>query len=199
MNDDKKSMALARNLAENLRHARARRGQSQQQLARLSGVPRSTLASIESGSSNPTLMVMARLADALQLSMEELLTPPRAAAQLFPRGELPIKSRGPRAGVTVSKLLPDPVPGMEIDRLLLASQSQMRGTPHQPGTREYLYCERGRITLWVEGERFDLAAGDVAAFPGDCRHSYRGAGETEAVGFSVVALAPRFARRAAAQ
>ena len=199
MSVDKQSMSLTRNLAANLRHARARRGQSQQQLAQISGVPRSTIASIETGISNPTLSVMARLADALQLSLEELLTPPHAEAVVFSKGQLPIKARGPRAAVTVSKLLPDPVPGMEIDRLQLASQSQMRGTPHQPGTREYLYCEQGKITVWVEGERLDLEAGDVAAFPGDCRHSYRGSGDGVSVGFSVVALAPRFARRAAAQ
>ena len=31
--------------------------------------------------------------------------------------------------------------------------------PHRAGTREYLYCERGRLTLWAAGERFELATG----------------------------------------
>jgi XRE family transcriptional regulator, regulator of sulfur utilization len=65
-----------------------------------------------------------------------------------------------------------------------------RGTPHTPGTREYLTCERGRIELVVSGERYLLEAGDVVAFAGDQRHSYGNPGEVLAVGFSVVMWIP---------
>ena len=66
----------------------------------------------------------------------------------------------------------------------------MSGVPHRPGTREYLACERGRLTLRAAGERFDLGPGDVAAFQGDQPHSYHNEGSVVAVGFSVVTLAP---------
>ena len=62
--------------------------------------------------------------------------------------------------------------------------------PSSPFTHEYLYCEEGAITLWVAGEKFDLVAGDVAAFPGDQAHTYVNAGTRPSVGFSVVTLAP---------
>ncbi len=78
---------------------------------------------------------------------------------------------------------------MEIDRLELQPGARMTGVPHRPGTREYLTCERGRLSLWTEGERFDLEPGDVLAFDGDRRHSYGNEGSGVAVGFSVVALA----------
>lgn len=194
--DERTINQLGRNLAENLRRARDRRGFSQAVLATACGIPRSTIASIESGSSNPTLGVLSRLSASLQLSIEEMLSPPHGAVQLFRKGSLPVRVSGRGDSVTVHKLLPDPIPGMEIDRMHLEPGAHKAGVPHQRGTREYLSCERGALTLWVEGQRFDLRPGDVAAFPGDCRHSYRCAADAEqaAVGFSVVVLAPASTR-----
>jgi transcriptional regulator with XRE-family HTH domain len=182
--------SLAGNLADNLRYVRERRTLTQSQLAKLSGVPRSTIANIETGAANPTLSVLARVAGALQLSLEELLTAPPARCQLFPKGSLPVQARGRGGKATVQKLLPHAIPGMEIDRMSFAPGERMAGIPHRPGTHEYLYCEEGAITLWVAGEKFDLAAGDVAAFPGDQAHTYVNGGTRPSVGFSVVTLAP---------
>ncbi|HKA87379.1 MAG TPA: XRE family transcriptional regulator [Haliangiales bacterium] len=182
--------ALAANLAENLRYVRERRGLTQSQLAKLCGVPRSTIANVETGAANPTLSVLARVAGALQLSLEELLSAPRARCQLFPKGSLPLQARGRGGKALVHKLLPHAIPGMEIDRMELAAGERMAGIPHRPGTHEYLYCEDGALTLWVAGQRFDLGPGDVAAFPGDQAHTYANAGARPAVGFSVVTLAP---------
>lgn len=189
MAEDADLLALAEHLAANLRFVRQRRGLTQGQLARLCGVPRSTIANLETGASNPTLSVLARLGRALQLSLEELLSPPRARCQLFKSGSLPIHSRA-RGRAKVHKLLPHPIPGMEIDRMELEPGARMTGVPHRPGTHEYLCCERGALTVMVSGERFDLEPGDVAAFPGDQAHSYHNRGDGLALGFSVVTLAP---------
>lgn len=177
---------LAANLASNLRFVRRQRGLTQAGVARLSGLPRSTIAQIETGEGNPTLAVLTRLALSLQLSIEEILSAPHARCQLFPKGTLPGATRGRDGAVLVHKLLPDPVPGMEIDRLELKPGARMTGVPHRPGTREYLTCERGRLTLRAAGERYDLSEGDVAAFDGDQPHSYHNEGGVTAVGFSVV-------------
>ena len=181
--------SVASHLASNLKRVRELRGLTQAQLATLAEVPRSTLANIETGSSNPTLAVLLQLAAALQLSIEELLSRPRARYQHFPRGSLPVvrKSRGK---ALQHKLLPHPIPGMEIDRIELDGLAMLVGAPHRSGTQEYLYCSVGSLTLWVAGERVDLEHGDVATFPGDQRHSYQNRGRARAVGFSVVVLAP---------
>jgi transcriptional regulator with XRE-family HTH domain len=181
--------ALAANLAANLRFIRERRRLTQDKLARLCGVPRSTIANIETGAANPTLAVLGQIAAALTLSLEELLSAPRAACQLFPKGALPVHARGRSGKTRVAKLLPHPIPGMEIDRMELGAGERMAGIPHRPGTHEYLYCESGAITLWVAGEKFELTAGDVAAFPGDQAHSYQNPLQAPSVGFSVVTLA----------
>jgi len=179
---------LAANLAVNLRFLRRQRGLTQAGLARLSGLPRSTVGQIETGAGNPTLAVLARLALSLQLSIEEILSSPHARCHLFPRGSIPGATRSRRGAAQVQKLLPDPIPGMEIDRLELEPGTRLTGVPHRPGTREYLTCERGRLSLRAAGERYDLSEGDVAAFDGDQAHSYHNEGTVTAVGFSVVTL-----------
>ncbi len=173
-------------LGDNIRGLRESRGLTQDQMARLADLPRSTWASLESGGGNPTLSVLSRVAHALQVSLEELISSPRAEAALFPSGALP---RQLRTGVEVRKLLPDPIPGMELDRLALPPGTHMTGIPHTPGTREYLACEEGEIALAVAGERFTLRPGDVVAFRGDQRHSYHNVAARSAVGYSVVVLA----------
>lgn len=181
--------ALPVHLAENLRRVREQRDLTQGGLAELCGVPRSTIANIETGGGNPTLQVLARLSLALQQPLEELLSPPKARVEIFPKGRLPTIAKA-RGAASVAKLLPHAIPGMEIDRMEIGGGGRVVGVPHRPGTHEYFYCERGRLLLHVAGERFSLGVGDVAAFAGDQRHSYENPGRSPAVAFSVVTLAP---------
>ena len=177
---------LAERLGNNVSQLRATRGLTQQQLARLAGIPRATWAHLESGGGNPTLAVLHRVAGALQVSIEELVAPARAAARHHPASSLITRQRGQ---ATVRKLLPDPIPGMEIDRIELPAGGRMIGVPHTQGTIEYLTCERGSLELVASGETYLLAAGDVVVFRGDQRHSYANVGTALVVGYSVVVIA----------
>ena len=178
---------LAARLARNVRQLRQARGLTQQQMAKISGLPRATWASLESGSGNPTVAVLHRVSLALQAPIEELISTPRAEVKHYPLRMLPSRTRGT---VTVRTLLPDKVAGMTIERIELPARASLAGIPHTPGTREYLACERGTIALAAAGARWELAAGDVVVFRGDQRHSYSNPGRGAAVGYSVVILAP---------
>jgi len=178
---------LGSRLAHNVRELRLARGLTQEQMAKLAGLPRATWSNLESGSGNPTLSVLHAVCGAFQVSLEEIVAEARANARLYPKGTLPQRSRGP---VQVSSLLPDKIPGMQIERLELPVGSRMVGVPHTPGTREYLTCESGEIELVASGEAFHVAEGDVVVFRGDQRHSYANLGRRVAVGYSVVMLKP---------
>ena len=177
---------VAARLGTNIGQLREVRGLTQQQMAKLAGVPRATWAHLESGNANPTLSVLHRAAGALQVTMEELIRAPRPAVKHFPASTVPVKTRG---SVAIRKLLPDPIPGMEIDRMELPVGARLVGIPHVPGTTEYLTCERGTMVLVASGESWTLAPGDVVVFRGDQRHSYANPGDRVAVGYSVVVLA----------
>ncbi len=158
------------NLAANVRRLREARGLSQQRMAALSDIPRPTWASLESGAANPTLGVLTRAAAALQVSIEELIGPPRTAAQLVTASESREKRR---QGARLRPLLPEALPGLDISRMQLEPGGRLVGIPHTPGTREYLTCERGRVVVFVSGEKWSLAAGDSLVFRGDQKHSYQ--------------------------
>lgn len=182
MSDD-----LAARLAHNVKELRQARGFTQEQMAKLAGVPRATWSNLESGAGNPTLTVLHAVCVAFQVSLEEIVAEPRANARLYPKGTLPERLRGE---VRVSSLLPDKVPGMQIERLELAVGGRMVGVPHTPGTREYLSCESGELELVASGESYRMSPGDVVVFRGDQRHSYVNLGRKIAVGYSVVMLRP---------
>ncbi len=178
---------LSDRIARSLRTLRDARGLTQEQVARLAGVPRATWANLEAGGGNPTLAVLHRVAQALQVPLDELIAEPRAACRFYPRDQLTEKRRG---DVRLRNLLPDSLPGVVLDRMELPPRSQLTGVPHMPGTREYLACEAGTIVLAAAGERWTLRAGDVVVFRGDQRHSYANPGAAIAVGYSVVLLVP---------
>lgn len=177
---------VANNLAENVRQLREARSMSQAQVAKIAGLPRPTWTNIESGSANPTLAVLLKVAAALHVRLEELLAAPRGTGRLYRAGELEVRRRGQ---VTIRKLLPEALRGLDIERLELAAGASMTGVPHTAGTREYLTCERGALELSVRGRSFRLAPGDVVVFAGDQRHGYRNVGRGQAVAHSVVTFA----------
>lgn len=181
------SADAATHLGRNIQTLREARGQTQQQIAKVAGLPRATWANLESGAANPTLAVLVKAAQALQVRLEELIEPPRRIGRLYRAASLPSRSRG---SITIRKLLPETIAGLEIERMELPVGSAMAGVPHTAGTREYLTCERGRIELGAGGATFALEPGDVVVFRGDQRHGYRNLGTTTAIAYSVVAFAP---------
>ncbi len=177
----------ATNLAENAKRLREARRLSQEQIAKVAGLPRPTWSSLESGSSNPTLAVLQKAAAALQVSIEELIGPPRTACQLFRASETPTRKRG---SALTRALIPESIPGLDLSRMELPPGGRMNGTPHTPGTREYLTCESGRLELAASGEVWQLERGDTLVFRGDQRHTYRNPGRRTAIGISVVCFSP---------
>ena len=178
---------IASHLARNLSSLRHARGLTQATLAKGAGLPRSTIANLESGGGNPSLAVLVKVASQLRVPIDELLASPRAKVRKWNAAELPSSAHG--RGVTQRPLVPEPVPEEMLVRMEFAPGAVMAGTPHLPGTREYFSCLRGAVTIFVVGDRYDLAEGDVLAFPGNVPHSYRNPGPAAAMGISVVILA----------
>ena len=91
---DQDASLLARRLAANVKQLREARGLTQAQMAKLATLPRATWANLESGTANPTLSVLDRVARAFQVSLEELTANARAAARLYPKADLAVVARG---------------------------------------------------------------------------------------------------------
>jgi len=62
----------AKKLGDNLKRIRTEKGVSQADIAKSLGVSRGFVSNIENGKRNPTLSTISRLAEALNVSTEEL-------------------------------------------------------------------------------------------------------------------------------
>jgi transcriptional regulator with XRE-family HTH domain len=168
-------------IARNLRAMRTAHGWSLDALSQRSGVSKGMLVLIEQGASNPSIGTLTRIAEALDVTI----------AQLVDLGELPAV-RVVRAAETVTLWRDgtgshaDLLLGMErrehveLWTWLLAAGAEYRADAHAAGTRELLHVTAGGLRLNVGGETHDLAAGDSVLFAADRAHSYAnpGAGET---------------------
>ncbi len=181
--------AISHYLAQNLLALRRQKNLSQQQLSKDADIPRSTITHMESGEGNPSLNNLCKLASALNVSIEELLSRPRNACTLLKAKDVPVLSRS-TGKVKVHKLMPDKVRGIELDKIEITAHSSMGGKPHVRGTKEYLMALQGTVIVAVAGDNYEVEAGDVLAFPGDQKHAYRNPAATPAVALSVVLPMP---------
>ena len=106
----------------------------------------------------------------------------------WPASEVATRQKG--RGVSIRELVPEPVPDEMMEVMDFEPGAVMGGTPHLPGTREFFTCLDGHVNLMVAGTRYELAEGDVLAFPGNQPHSYQNAdAHARARGVSVVVFA----------
>jgi XRE family transcriptional regulator, regulator of sulfur utilization len=180
---------LPQYLAQNVLALRQKRGFSQGQLAKIAGIPRSTVTYIESGEGNPSLQNLAKIAASLQITIEELLHRPRAQVQMTLAKNVKVIKKG-QGLAEVFKLLPDPIPGTEVDRMEIVVGGRISGVPHVTQTKEYLIGIQGEVQVSIATEKFIVRTGDVLAFPGDQPHSYQNIGQSKAICISVVMMAP---------
>lgn len=173
---------LSANLAENLRGLREARALTQQELSERSGVPRPTLAHLESGSANPTLAVLARVAQALSVAMEELVRARSATLSLHRASDLPTTEHD---GTSVRRLSPLVDSALAFERIELSARSGLERGVGRTLDACVLACERGEIEVRAGEERALLRGGDVAVVSQGAAHFCVNRGRGAAVVYSV--------------
>jgi len=168
------------NLALNLKRLREVRGLSQQALADLSGVPRPTVAHLESGNANPTVLVLLRVCHSLSVSMDQLVEQPGSGVRFYAKQSLPKRAR---QGAQVSQIMVDPPLGHSMERFEFAPKARYSVPAQGSGGRRYLACEEGELELDVEGTSYRLGAGDVVTLRGESGHEYKNSGKKPAVAY----------------
>jgi transcriptional regulator with XRE-family HTH domain len=159
------------------RRVRARRvaaGESLGDLARASGLSKTILAKIESGTGNPSVETLFRLSQALAVPLGALLE----AGDEAPRTRV-VRSRtgqelSAESGMTswlVHAEGRDRRP--ELHELAFAAGVDHRSDAHLPGTEEVILCLSGALIVGPDGAAESLQPGDAIWFAADTPHSYR--------------------------
>jgi len=150
-------------LAANLRRLRIARELSLSELARATSMSKATLSSIENARANPTVTTLSALADALRVSMTELL-------EDLPLGEIRVV-RAARTALDATDGLPrralDTVAGSELAEIAIPAGTLHEAQPLAPGSRAHVYVIQGKLIAGPVERVTELASGDYLAFPAD--------------------------------
>lgn len=170
--------AVTAALSRNVRAMRLEDGLTLDALAARAGISKGMLVQVEQGRTNPSLATLCRLANALGVSLPQLLdVGPPAAVQVVRRDGNVVLWQGERGGE--GRLLAaseEPWP-LELWEFRLAPGDAYRADPQSPGTVEMVYVLAGHLTLRVEDESVEAPAGDTVVFRPDRDHEYRNAGD----------------------
>jgi transcriptional regulator with XRE-family HTH domain len=177
-----------------IRALREAMGFSLRDLAERSGVSAPMLSQVERGETSPTLVVAAKIAAGLELTLSQLLRLDEGQHVAVSRaGE---RRRFERGGHRFEELTP-PLPGQRADVSLHTLESgATTGGPedppmHEPGSRENAVVLTGTLALIVDGTRFELRAGDSVTFDADLPHHFENEGEDRTRFIAVIAAGLR--------
>ncbi|MEU3267017.1 helix-turn-helix domain-containing protein [Streptomyces bacillaris] len=166
------SPAITRALAEigpRLRSLRTRRGVTLAALAESTGISKSTLSRLESGQRRPSLELLLPLAQAHQVSLDEMIGAPEV-------GDPRIRLTPQRVnGNIVLPLTRQPGPLQTFKMVLPATRSTPEPCTHEG--YEWLYVLSGRLRLALPGHDLTLKAGEAAEFDTRLPHWFGSTGD----------------------
>ncbi len=160
------------------------------ELSRKAGVSKSMLSQIERAQANPTVAVVWRLANALGVSMGDLLGNPRQPAkpaiELVPLHATP-SLRSPDGLCELRILGPIELAGQfEWYALSLQLGGALESQAHEHGTREHLTVLSGALEVVSGDTQQRLKNGETARYAADRPHTIRNLGKTPASAWLVV-------------
>jgi transcriptional regulator with XRE-family HTH domain len=185
--------AHARNVGSRVKKLRSDRGLTLEALAELSGVSRAMLSKLERGEKNPTLVLAAKVAQALRVGLTDLMgvAESRRAVILIPESRRMV-FRDPETGFERQLLSPAfESRSLEFVRHVIPKGASSGDLPaYKKGTEKYLVVERGRLRVVIEGRDHFLNAGDSFYFEADAPHRFDNAGKGVCSYYLVVSSCP---------
>jgi transcriptional regulator with XRE-family HTH domain len=175
-------------LGERVRALRQDGGLTLDVLAEHSGVSRAMISKLERGEKNPTLVVAAKVAEGLGVSLSQLVgVEERREVILVPR-EQRIGMRDPETGFERQLLSPSfGGHGIEFIRSVVPQGSTSgEFPPHRRGVEEYVVVEKGRLRAVLGGKDHLLGEGDALYFEADVPRRFDNAGEGECSYYLVI-------------
>jgi transcriptional regulator with XRE-family HTH domain len=175
-------------LGERVRELRRERGLTLDGLAGRSGVSRAMISKVERGEKNPTLVVAAKVAEGLGVSLSRLVgAEERREVVVVPRARRAIM-RDPETGFERQLLSPGfGGRGIEFIRNVVPEGSHSgEFPPHRRGVTEYVVVERGRLRAILGGEDYLMEEGDALFFEADIPHRFDNVGQGECSYYLVI-------------
>ncbi len=149
------------------------------ELSRRAGISKGMLVEIEKGSANPSIGILCKLSAALGLSVADLVNvSSETAVHLVDAPEIPTLWHGPLGG-TARLLAGTTGPDMiELWQWEMAPGERFDSDGHTTGTVELFHVEQGILTIGIDGEQWQVKAGQSLVARTDVPHHYANSAET---------------------
>lgn len=180
-------------VGQTLQSLRQAQNLSLDELSRKSGVSKSMLSQVERNLANPTIALVWRLANALGVSMGELLGSKGKAAPLLSLvASHAIPSLKSSDGKCELRILgPLEYAGQfEWYELTLQPAGVLDSQPHEVGSREHLTVLSGAVEIHAGTESVRARKGETVRYSVDVPHSIRNLNRHDAIVFLVVVHGP---------
>lgn len=159
-------------ISEGIKRLRTHHKLTQTDLAKLAGIPRATLANMEGANSNPSISSVVKVASALGVSVDDLITRRQSIhVTKVERKDMPVvhQDYGKFASTRTN---PISTQNLQINDISMMPDCYSKGVPHPEGSHELFLCLEGTATVEVQGEKFEVEAGDLIYFHGHLPHCY---------------------------
>ncbi|HWW87793.1 MAG TPA: XRE family transcriptional regulator [Vicinamibacterales bacterium] len=169
-------------LGQRVRAERTRRGLTLGELSARARVSSSMVSAIERGSKAPTVLVLDRLATALDTSLARLMEPETKSSVILLRHDQQAVARDPSGWER--RILSPVLPGVEFELMRTTLEPGVDAglfLPHARGSREYVGVEKGSLVLTLNGVVYVLNAGDSIYYDGNCEHGFKNSRNTPCV------------------
>jgi len=159
-------------ISDGIRRLRAQHKLTQTELAEMAGIPRATLANMEGAKSNPSISVVIKVAQALGVSVDDLIIKRRSIhVTEVERKDMSVVHLSDGKFVS-TRTSPISSPNIQINDVSMMPGCFTRGVPHPEGSHELFLCLDGTATMEIDGESFDVEAGNLIYFHGHLPHCY---------------------------
>ena len=169
-----------KHLGSTVKRLRNAAGLSLTGLADESGVAKSIISRIEKNETNPTINTLWRLAQALNLSLDEVLASVRSRPNIVEHlrdHQVPIvRSEDQLCTLKITGYI-DVVEWAQTYDFHAQPGGVLVSAPHPQGTLETLHVHCGTLIVIIDGERHEVLAGDVIRYRGDVYHELRNEGD----------------------
>lgn len=167
-------------ISRNLKNLRKEKGLTLDDLAALSDVSKSMLSEIERGGTNPTILVLWKIAEGMKIPLTRLMAV-SAPEFTLSRG-LDQKVLAETADYRISTIFPfSEATKTEILDLLIHPGGRLSNQGHVNGVEEVILMQSGTVRLVLDAGSFDIDSEDAMRFDGSQPHEIINTGLSPAV------------------
>jgi transcriptional regulator with XRE-family HTH domain len=175
-------------MGQQLRAQRRARSLTLEQLSNLAGVSKAMLSQIEQSKINPTVAIILKISDALNIGITDLIDESQRKNILRiiheDDGHYTFRKDASCEIRTLSPLSLEK--SIEFYRIKLEAGGELRSEAHFSGTEEFLYMARGKMLITSGTETMPVSKGDSIHYRADVSHCLHNKGKSLAEAFLIV-------------